>query len=165
MATIEHALEARYLDMLCRRLSDEEANKLERLRAISQERSRLLSSVIVLGFIAHEIRLDYLLQMQVELPFLDDPACHTMALAIQSSTSAEESAEVVPIFFHVIDSGIGIEHESMNLLFRKFVQADTSISRRFGGTGLGLAIVERLAKEMEAGYWCEAYPRKGAALV
>ena len=48
----------------------------------------------------------------------------------------------------VEDSGCGIAPERQQAVFEQFVQADSTISRRFGGTGLGLAISQRLARLM-----------------
>lgn len=47
--------------------------------------------------------------------------------------------------FQVSDSGAGIPQDKMADLFSRFVQADSSITRKFGGTGLGLAIVKQIA--------------------
>jgi signal transduction histidine kinase/CheY-like chemotaxis protein len=48
----------------------------------------------------------------------------------------------------VIDSGIGLSIEEAGKLFTPFIQADASISKRFGGSGLGLALARRMAQAM-----------------
>ena len=48
----------------------------------------------------------------------------------------------------VVDTGIGIPEDKIGKLFEPFVQADTSMTRKFGGTGLGLALSRNFARAL-----------------
>ena len=52
------------------------------------------------------------------------------------------------IRFEVIDSGIGIPLDQQEHLFERFVQVDSSATRKYGGTGLGTSIARDLTELM-----------------
>jgi signal transduction histidine kinase/DNA-binding NarL/FixJ family response regulator len=52
------------------------------------------------------------------------------------------------LLFRVVDTGIGVERQVAEKIFRPFTQADGSATRRYGGIGLGLAISHRLVALM-----------------
>ncbi len=59
-----------------------------------------------------------------------------------------DDPKVETVCVEVTDTGIGIASEKIDHVFDKFVQADSSISRKYGGTGLGLAITKTLTDIM-----------------
>ena len=75
--------------------------------------------------------------------------------------SESEDGRVV-IEITVTDTGIGIPCDKLDLIFEKFTQADTSISRRFGGTGLGLAITRSLIEMQQGTIDVQSVPGEGS---
>lgn len=66
--------------------------------------------------------------------------------SVTVEVKAEEPNEVT---ISVVDTGIGIRPEHLEIIFEEFRQVDGSSTRRFGGTGLGLAIARRLTEMLD----------------
>jgi len=66
------------------------------------------------------------------------------------------------INFIVRDTGVGMTQEQADSVFESFVQADSSITRRFGGTGLGLSISKKFALAMGGDIVVTSTPEVGS---
>lgn len=64
--------------------------------------------------------------------------------------------------FAVTDTGVGFDMAKKTQLFRRFEQADSTITRRFGGTGLGLPITRELVELMGGSLDCESEEGRGS---
>jgi len=62
----------------------------------------------------------------------------------------------------VSDTGIGIEPDQQEAIFRTFEQVGTSVAREYGGTGLGLGIARRLIELHGGEIQVESEPGKGS---
>lgn len=69
------------------------------------------------------------------------------AISIDVQATEIENRDLT-VHFSVKDHGIGVNDEEQLQLFQPFVQADGSITRKFGGTGLGLSISKNLVELM-----------------
>jgi two-component system, sensor histidine kinase and response regulator len=76
---------------------------------------------------------------------------------VQEKTDASARLRVA-----VRDTGIGLSKDQADRLFQPFMQADASITRKFGGTGLGLTISKRLVELMGGEIDVSALPGQGS---
>ncbi|HEY1751407.1 MAG TPA: ATP-binding protein, partial [Caulobacteraceae bacterium] len=65
---------------------------------------------------------------------------------VEARLSAAGDGEARRLRLEVQDTGVGVAPEAEGRLFKRFSQADSSVTREYGGPGLGLAVTRRLAE-------------------
>ena len=111
------------------------------------DRARLRQ--ILLNLIGNAIKFTE--QGQVEI------TVHGKFKPVKTSRSSDRNSDHnYELKFAIADTGMGITAEQADKLFKPFVQADSSISRKFGGTGLGLSISKHLIELMNGTIWVES---------
>ena len=66
------------------------------------------------------------------------------------------------LLFTVKDTGIGIPEDKLAVIFERFTQVDSSMTRPYSGTGLGLTISRRLVERMGGKLWVQSEFGKGS---
>lgn len=155
-----------------------EANKLTIEKAPTNIKKEIQQSLLTLEHVAREKGIDLVSDIDRNIPLL----VHTDATRFRQilmnlvgnaikftevgrvtvKVSATCDGRNVCLAIHVTDTGIGMEPEQMNKLFKPFTQADNSTTRRFGGTGLGLAISRKLAQRLDGDISVQSTPGQGS---
>jgi signal transduction histidine kinase len=78
------------------------------------------------------------------------------------SITVETSAYGGMLRISVIDTGIGIDKDDMNEIFKPFLQLDGSIARKYNGTGIGLALCKKLVELHDGNMWVASEPGNGS---
>lgn len=100
---------------------------------------------------------------QVILNLLSNAVKFTQKGEVRLSARILGSApESVRVRVEVADTGEGLTAEQRSRLFMPFIQADASMTRRFGGTGLGLSICRRLIELMGGSIGVDSTPGSGS---
>ncbi|MGD0464724.1 MAG: response regulator [Tepidisphaeraceae bacterium] len=122
-----------------------EVASMLRPRALAKQ---LALRVEFVGPIPTKVKTDPLRLKQVLVNLVGNAIKFTEQGEVCLKVSVEPREAASHIQFDVCDTGIGMTSEQMGRLFQPFVQADESMTRRYGGTGLGLVISKRLAQYM-----------------
>lgn len=108
-------------------------------------------------FLGDSVRLRQIIMNLVgnALKFTDEGHVHARA--------TQESFDDAPVLkISVEDTGIGLSEDQIGVIFERFKQADSSVSRKYGGTGLGLPISKKLAELMGGDIQVESATGKGS---
>lgn len=147
-------------------LSKVEAGRVE-LEAVPFDMNSILEEVaLLLAPRAYEKNLELVLRYQHGAPtcFVGDPVRIRQILynlvgnavkftqqghVLVKVDCSDVSPSRVVLRISVEDTGIGMTDEQKSRLFTRFMQADTSTTRKYGGTGLGLALCHELTVLMQ----------------
>lgn len=127
-------------------------------------RSKKLSLMSYIGAeVSHQFRGDPERLRQILINLCSNAIKFTSRGEVVMRAEAESVAgDIVNVRFSVSDQGIGLKPDEQERLFQPFMQADGSISRRFGGTGLGLSICKRLVSLMNGTIGVDSESGKGS---
>lgn len=104
----------------------------------------LVYKVTIKPFHHRLVEIDSLRLIQIITNLLSNAVKFTLEGEIGISSMVHENKLVLK----VTDTGIGMTESQLAGVLDPFVQADDTITRKFGGTGLGLSIVDRLIQCM-----------------
>lgn len=108
------------------------------------------------------IKTDRMRVLQVLNNILSNAAKFTENGTVTLDVSRENYRGRETIIFKVTDTGIGMSQLQQKNLFRYFMQADPSVTRKYGGSGLGLAISQQFSRMMGGEISAESKPGKGS---
>jgi signal transduction histidine kinase/HPt (histidine-containing phosphotransfer) domain-containing protein/ActR/RegA family two-component response regulator len=99
---------------------------------------------------------------QVLLNILGNALKFTERGVISLSVGCEPLPRGSRLRFDVNDTGVGLAPDQIQRLFKPFMQADDSTTRKFGGTGLGLVISKKLVQLMGGDITVVSQPGRGS---
>ncbi len=136
-----------------------EASSMLRPRAIAKG---LQFNVDFDGPVPRHVTTDPLRVRQVLVNLIGNAIKFTKQGGITLTVRCNRADAATRLEFDVKDTGIGLDQEQIERLFQPFVQADESMTRKYGGSGLGLAISKRFAHMLGGDVYVRSMPGVGS---
>jgi CheY-like chemotaxis protein len=112
-----------------------------------------------------EVEADRTKLFQIILNLLNNANKFTQNGQISISIDKTDKYDIDWLELTVKDTGIGMNKEQLNDIFKAFTQADSSTTRRYGGTGLGLSISRHFCEMMGGTIEAHSEPEKGTSFI
>lgn len=99
---------------------------------------------------------------QIVINLLGNAIKFTEKGVVTTKITSEKEGDQLKLHFTVSDTGVGIDKDQIDKIFKSFEQAYSDTSRKFGGTGLGLSISKKLVELHNGKIWVESEKGKGS---
>jgi signal transduction histidine kinase/DNA-binding NarL/FixJ family response regulator len=114
------------------------------------------------GKLPAEIETDPVRLRQIAFNLIGNSIKFTETGSVTVTCSYRKAASGSWLIVDITDTGIGMSKDALKNIFDPFVQADNTVTRRFGGTGLGLAISLKFAQALGGGITVKSQIGKGS---
>ena len=138
------------------------AHQVVRAMSVKADEKGLALALRVQGRIPETVHTDAPRIRQVLTNLIGNAIKFTEHGSVTVTLSLDASNDPALLRFDVRDTGIGIAPDKAALIFEPFVQADSSVHRRFGGTGLGLTISRKFARALGGDIVASGTPGEGS---
>lgn len=118
--------------------------------------------IVLMTDVPEQIKTDPTRLNQCLVNLVGNAVKFTETGGVRVELSLEEMGGKPFVRFDVVDTGIGIPVDQQKSIFDKFMQADSSTTRKHGGTGLGLAITKQLTELLGGDLTLTSEPGKGS---
>ncbi|MBX3679602.1 MAG: response regulator [Rhodocyclaceae bacterium] len=138
------------------------AHQVVRTMSVKAEEKGLELTLAVDGLLPESVITDAPRVRQILTNLIGNAIKFTERGGVSVRLSLRPEGDSALLCLDVRDSGIGIPADKVASVFEPFVQADSSVNRRFGGTGLGLAISRRFARALGGDIVATSTPGQGS---
>ncbi len=122
------------------------------------------------------LKIEYITAMKTKFIYLDEEKYERILLNLISNAikfTPEGNSIKIRLFqksiekkskvcIEVIDTGVGIPRDKQSLIFERFGQVDSSLTRQAEGTGIGLSLVKKFVEAHEGEIKVESEPGRGS---
>ena len=111
------------------------------------------------GFLGDSVRIGQVISnlLSNAVKFTDQGE---VTVRVEMNEAGEDEAPRLCV--EVEDTGVGFDADKADVIFQRFSQADSTITRRFGGSGLGLSISKTLVEMMGGEITARSKPGAGS---